>query len=443
MTKEQSTEEVEAEYRATLLRKTNAMKAEEERLDKVAADEKMVTDAEAAKVQRIAEIQEVVEALKPKATEIDISAGDLPMVDPAIDNQGADGKGGSAYTNAKTQKEVDWMEAFLKRNDYSRTEYASTDFLHGAGASEYAFTESDSGCGDDVSAWTPADVWCNSIWYAAQCGRQLSGVVTMRACDIKAGDGLAVQIRTISADAGIGNALGPCECASCVGNTFDTHTLTLQRFDIYKVACNLDLFSVGPILKESMIQTMADAFIAGIDAAIYTALSGATPGQSEQLASDAACEPTEPTDGTCCRFAANLYREIIQLEATMRAAGYGKKGFKLILHPTVALYLKYKEGVNPPPWVNNIVMEGNVLAKVGSIEVIEYCGATACTDLSEAVVGILLDPTRAVGEAYGKKPSLKIDEDPIECDSMKYVMRSYFAVSALDLNAIGHIINPT
>jgi len=128
MTKEQSTEEVEAEYRATLLRKTNAMKAEEERLDKVAADEKMVTDAEAAKVQRIAEIQEVVEALKPKATEIDISAGDLPMVDPAIDNQGADGKGGSAYTNAKTQKEVDWMEAFLKRNDYSRTEYASTDF---------------------------------------------------------------------------------------------------------------------------------------------------------------------------------------------------------------------------------------------------------------------------------------------------------------------------
>jgi len=449
MTEEKSIEEVEAEYKATLQRKTDAMKAEQDRLDKVAADEQAVKDTEAAKAQRLAEFKEYAEALgvnvseKPKPTEIDIAAGNEPIVDPILQVQGADGKGGSAYTDARTQKEVDWMEAFLKRNDYGKIEYASTEFVHGAGANEYAFSDSDTGCEDNVSAWTPADVWCNAIWYAAQCGRQLSGVVTMRGCDINAGDGLAVQIRTISADSGIGSALGACECASCVNNTFSTHTLTLQRFDIYKVACNLDLFSVGPILKEAMIQTMADAFIAGIDSAIYTALTGAAAGQTEQLASNAACEPAEPTDGACCKFAANLYREIIQLEATMRAAGYGKQGFYLILHPTVALYLKYKEGVNPPPWVNNITMEGNELAKIGKINVIEYCGATECTDASEAVVGVLLDPKRAVGEAYGKKPYLKTDEDPIECDSWKYVMRSYFAVSALDVNAIGHIINPT
>lgn len=446
MTEEKSTEEVEAEYRAALQKKTEAMKAEQDRLDKEATDAQAVKDADAAKVQRIAEIKEYVESIGIVPTEQtgdpDVAAGVVPTVDPILQDQGADGKGGSAYTDARTQKEVDWMEAFLKRNDYGKTEYASTDFVHGEGASEYAFTDSDAGCGDDVSNWKPADVWCNAIWYAAQCGRQLSGVVTMRGCDINAGDGLAVQIRTISADSGIGSALGACECASCVSNTFDTHTLTLQRFDIYKVACNLDLFSVGPILKEAMIQTMADAFIAGIDAAIWTALTGAAAGQTETLGANAICEPTEPTDGACCRFAANLYREIIQLEATMRAAGYGKKGFYLILHPTVALYLKYKEGVNPPPWVNNITMEGNELAKIGKINVIEYCGATECTDAQGAKVAVLLDPTRAVGEAYGKKPFLKTDEDPIECDSWKYVMRSYFAVSALDVNAIGHILNP-
>lgn len=444
MTEEKSIEEVEAEYKATLQKKTDAMKAEQDRLDKEVSDAQAVKDADDEKAARLDEFKQFAETLgvvKPKEV-IDIAAGNEPIVDPIIQDQGADGKGGSAYQDARTQKEVDWMEAFLKRNDYGKTEYASAEFVHGEGAKEYAFADSDSGCEDNVSAWKPADVWCNAIWYAAQCGRQLSGIVTMRGCDISAGDGLAVQIRTISADSGIGSALGACECASCVANTFNTYTLTLERYDIYKVACNLDLFSVGPILKEGMIQTMADAFIAGIDAAIWTALIGAAAGQTETLGANAVCEPTEPTDGACCKFAANLYREIIQLEATMHAAGYGKKGFYLILHPTVALYLKYKEGVNPPPWVNNISMEGNRLAKVGDIKVIEYCGATPCTDAQGAKVAVLIDPTRAVGEAYGKKPFLKTDEDPIECDSWKYVMRSYFAVSALDVNAIGHILNP-
>ncbi|GAI11290.1 unnamed protein product, partial [marine sediment metagenome] len=57
-------------------------------------------------------------------------------------------------------------------------------------------------------------------------------------------------------------------------------------------------------------------------------------------------------------------------------------------------------------------------------------------------VAVLLDPTRAIGEAYGKKPFLKTDEDPIECDSWKYVMRCYIAVQCLDYLAIGHIVNP-
>ena len=301
-------------------------------------------------------------------------------------------------------------------------------------------------CGDDVAHWRPADVWCNAIWYAAQCGRQLSGVVTYRGCDINAGDGLSVQIRTITSQTDM-TLLGACECAVCASDTFSTHTLTLHRYDIYKVACNLDLFSIGPILKEGMIQVMADDFIRGIDAAIWTEMlnltnCGGAPGFTETLLSDALCDPIRVTDEYCCAYAANLYGEIIQLEARMRAAGYGKSGFKLVLSPTVATYLKRKEGISVPYWVNNISMDGNKLAKIGDIDVIEYCGATACTGLANATVAVLLDPTRAIGEAYGKKPFLKIDEDPIECDSWKYVMRCYIAVQCLDVNAIGHVKNP-
>ena len=54
----------------------------------------------------------------------------------------------------------------------------------------------------------------------------------------------------------------------------------------------------------------------------------------------------------------------------------------------------------------------------------------------------MVDPKRAIGEAYGYKPKLLTDEDPIECDSTKLVMRSYVGIDVLDTGAIGHIVNP-
>ena len=100
----------------------------------------------------------------------------------------------------------------------------------------------------------------------------------MRGCDINAGDGLSVQIRTINADTFPSSALGACECATCVSNTFATHTLTLARYDLYKVVCHLDIWDVGDVLKSSMIEAMANSFVAGIDALIYVAIRDATPG---------------------------------------------------------------------------------------------------------------------------------------------------------------------
>ena len=449
MTEEESVEEVEARYKANLERKNAAMEAAEAAEKKAAEDAQAVADAKEAKELRMAEMQEAVaEALGVVKTPepVDLAAGKKPEHDPVIQLQGKDSKNASPYGDPRTAKEIQWMNAFLKVNNYDKVEYGSLAFLHGtARAAEYAFTDSDSDCGDDVSAWRPADVWCNAIWYAAQCGRQLSGVVTYRACDINAGDGLSVQIRTIASQTDMA-ALGACECAVCASDTFSTHTLTLHRYDIYKVACNLDLFSIGPILKEGMIQVMADDFVRGIDAAIWTEMlaltnCGGAPGWTETLGSDVVCDPNAVTSENCCSYAANLYKEIVQLEANMRAGGYGKSGFTLVLHPTVATYLKYKEGISVPYWVNNISMSGNKLAKIGDIDVIEYCGAQVCTD-AELTIAVLLDKTRAIGEAYGKKPFLKIDEDPIECDSWKYVMRCYIAIQCLDYKAIGHIKNP-
>lgn len=420
-------EELEADYKAELskkiqsLRESNTVKAKED------------ADAQ-AKLDKEQKEADELDRKEKMFVEFGEKFGIKEVVEEPIDPDGADAtrdkpKGDWANFHAKYLK----AKGIENREVYAQAATVTDKF-------GFAFTDSDDGCGDDISAWSPADVYCDLIWQAVQCGKQLSGVITQRACDINAGDGLSVQIKTISASSFPSSALGACECASCSSNVFATHTLTLARYDIYKVLCELDVFDVGDSLKASVVESMSRAFISGIDALIWVAIRDASPGFTETSGTSFTCNPSVPTT-TCCSYGANLYKEIIELEARMRAAGYGPE-FYLILHPRVATYLKYKEGGNYPPWVTEIVQEGNTLVKIGNIKVIEYCGATSCTNEDTYPIAVMLDPERAVGEAYGKQPHLLTDKDPIECDSTKLVYRTYIAVSTLETGAIGHIVNP-
>lgn len=435
---EKTVEEIEAEYIGLMSEKVERMKADKatfEAAEALKSSEATIAAAvEAAKLQWEEEQKTAQDAAREAAEE----------GNPLDQTPGSDTPG----TVPENQKVVDIATRWLSKKGIKMEDvkpYSAAE-LNSEGANPnyqaFAMTDADTGCEDVVTAWSPADVWCNSIWYAAQCKSVLAGKVTVRSCDIGKGDGLTVQIRTISADT-FPAALGACECASCISNTFSSYSLTLARYDLYKVMCNLDEWDVGEVLPVAMAETMSRSFALGVDGLIYAALVGATPTYTETLASDAICDPSRQTNTNCCTYATELYTSIIQLEADMRSAGYGQEGFVLILHPTIALYLKYKEGVNPPPWVNNITMDGNELSAIGKIKVIELCGANDCTNVGTGdIVGVLFDPTRAVGEAYGKKPHLKKDEDPIECDSWKFVYRMYIAVAALDQASIGHILQP-
>lgn len=446
----ESVEAIEAEYIALMSKKNERMKAEEkafnEAEDKKALD-KLVADGVTKAL--IAEKEQLKIAEDAKREEEIANVGNDDIIVPPDSTKGDKPKNGTVL------KRVEQMYRKLNRKSgvdlkVDDIEPYSAFNINTAGANPnydnaFAFADSDSGCGDDVSEWSPADTWCNAIWYAVQCKQQLAGKITVRSCDIGKGDGLTVQIRTISAATFPSSSLGACECSTCTANLFGTHSLTLARYDLYKVMCNLDEWDVGEVLPVAMAQTMVNAFASGIDNLIYVALRDATPGFTETGAASFTCTPGMEGEASysCCSLSANLYREIIQLEAQMRTAGYFNDADPiLIISPRMALYLKYKEGINPPPWVNNITMDGNKLSKIGDIQVIEYCGATSCTNVSTYPVAILIDPTRAVGEAYGKKPHLKSDEDPIECDSWKFVYRMYIAVAALETRAIGHIENP-
>ena len=124
----------------------------------------------------------------------------------------------------------------------------------------------------------------------------------------------------------------------------------------------------------------------------------------------------------------------------MREANYSPD--YVIMSPTIATYFKYKGNHDVMRWMDgNINVTNGILTKIGNLKVIEYCGANTCTDLSGQELIIVIDSSRAVGAAFGKKPFLKSDEN-IDCNSTTYAMWSYAAFAELDTGAIGHVVNP-
>jgi hypothetical protein len=424
---EKSVAEIEAEYKKFLAKKTEILKAE------IAAKE----EEEKKEQEELAAKAKEEERREWLASELDRLG-----VNP---NTGINQTEDNKVSTKELDKEVAFMIDYAKKQGIKK--FASYEDI----AEDYAangviaFTDSDSGCEDNVDAWERNDCFADVIWESVICHSDfLSKNITVRGLDFTEGCGGKVQLRVInvadpSSDFG---SMSPCTCLSCVSNTFTTYTLTMEVYGDYKVLCDLDLFTAGSVVKKAVINSMKSRASERIDNKIYTELETNSPTYSKDLS--AACGGSRGTDGLCCTYAVDLYDKIVDLEADMRAAGYFRDADPvLILSPQVAAYLKYKDGLNMPSYIAaNIGMDGLKLARIGNIRVIESCHANSCTDAASEVMAILIDPTRAIGEAWGKRPVFKFDDDPIECGSQKVVLRMWADFAALDTAAIGHILNP-
>jgi len=366
---------------------------------------------------------------------------------PAIDPMANSEKQPVNILRAKgTEALTAYREAFYKKHGIENpVAYGSDAFVAQMdGLEGYAFTDSDSGCADDVDAWTPADYYCDMIWHGKITYGYLSGKITVQGCQLKNGDGGVAQIRLISArnSATTLSMSQGCTCISCVSNTWSTYTATTDVIGDYAVICDIDEFRAGDVLKPSVIESMSRGIAHNIDWQIYNELlTVATPGQTVTLPQALDCDGGAAT-GSCCSVAGALFDNIIRLEALMRGGNYfDTEDPYLLIHPTIAAVLKYKDGIQSPPWFQSqMTVQDGVLTKIGSIRVIEFPMSEACTASSGVTIGIMIDPARAVSEIYGKKPFFKMDDDPIECLSTKIVAGVYVAIDDLDANAIGHIV---
>jgi len=291
----------------------------------------------------------------------------------------------------------------------------------------------------NTASWIPEDAYADLILEASVCYGQLSGVITAIDYDLKACQGATIQIRYIGAR----TAQGPISewgCLSEASSTFGTYPITVKQYGDYDKLSDFSILKTCGPLKDRILNEMAKGLAKKRDSEIWTALKNASAGYTATLAH--AWSAGVVTD-SCCFDAVDLYNKIVYLYKQMQGNAYNPD--VVIMHPTVAAHLYYKDNGNIPI-VQNIMPlvkfdNAGQLVSIGPLKVIESCVATSGTTVSGATLAIVIDSSRAIGEAWGKRPTFSEFYDNV-CNVYKETVWMYWGTAAMDTNAIGRIRNP-
>jgi hypothetical protein len=341
-----------------------------------------------------------------------------------------------------------WLDEFITDPEFG------TDQLH-----TYAECGGDCNGGDtsdcashDPDAWGKADVFVKGIWHAYMTRENLAQFA-VKGIDVKAGDGLKVQVRTMAKFGSSGiQEKSACSCLDCGTSAMNVFSLTIKQFGMKTEICAFEEYETRH--EKEMIKSMGFAWGEFIDGLIYATLiddasyQGVTIKNCEQsksrhsivLDSQISIGTADDLESTCCSRTGQeaLYKAVIDLIADMQEDEYNPT--VLILSPSIAAFFKYSSAVSLPRYMDGqVVVKNGQLVKIGSINVIETSVANKLADIdTDDVVAVMIDPRRAFGIAFGKRPSIEKDKN-IDCNSTTIAQWAYFGVEVLDCEAIGII----
>jgi len=303
----------------------------------------------------------------------------------------------------------------------------------------FIYDSSDSGCDTDISNWSPSENFIKAIWHTVYAESKLLGVASVN-FNVAAGAGNVVDIRTIGKFSAP-SELAACECGSCASNSLSKYSITLKQYALGTVICGFDLHDIGYDYYKKTVEAMGKRYAEFFDDQLWSELNTATAGYTKDLDNALSCTPS--IAGSCCTDSSlvDLYNAVVDVVAYMQGQDYEPD--YIIMHPSVSAILKRMQTPSVQPWASSIISidsEGR-LAKFNGLKVIEFSGASSCTNASGTHVAIVIDSRRALGAAFGKKPFLK-KEESASCNSTELYMWSYFNCAELDTGAISHVQNP-
>lgn len=296
-----------------------------------------------------------------------------------------------------------------------------------------------------VGAWIPSEHYAGLILGSVANYSELAGKVTAMNYDMGAGMGNTVNVRTITARDNVQelsgcDTTGQNDCLSSASTTFGDYTIDIKMQGDRDIVCDFAVWKSTGDAYMHIANEMAKSLATWRDDQLYADLVGTSANTT--IYTSAAYTTSRTTD-SCCNFAFDIYNSIIDARQHLLHDGYEPD--TIIIHPDVASYLYYKENGDMPDLASLVKYTSDgYIASIAGMKVIESRAAyqnnnsptTSGDDLA-----FVIDSSRALGEAWGKKPTFtqKYHEN---CNNYNMVVWTYWGHSTLDTDAIVDIENP-
>lgn len=270
----------------------------------------------------------------------------------------------------------------------------------------------------------PEDVYSTLALEAIYHARQMSGVVTAVREDLTAEAGDTVQVpfmgrRTPQTNVAEGDSLVP------TATTTGTYPITIEKHGDYDRVTNEVFEDQEAFDEDDFLRNMASGLAELCDTIVYDELETAVPGFTVDLA--------------VAGSYTDLYDKIIDLAAAMRAAG--QKPTHVILN--AAASARFAKDTDEGIKFDQITVTNGVVTSIAGMEIIESPLANANVATANAVQAILVNQRRAIGEAWGRRPTRIIDRvTDAPSDKTRLIMWMRYGADELDTDAIGHVLNP-
>jgi len=297
-----------------------------------------------------------------------------------------------------------------------KTVLAKTSSLAGRRSAAFGSTTT------ETADWIPEDVYAQTVFMGMHAGRVLGSLAAAVGVDIQQGQGGTVKVRVFPKR----TAQGPISEGNSLVDTalgsLTTKSLTIAAYGDFDHLTGQSLDYTSDNLKARLLAEMGAAIGEKLEQVCYDVLKDAVAGVTRTLDVSGVID----------------YEEILEAEAAF-GTGYkpdfliiGKTSKPdLLLDPRLTKTVDYGAGV--------VALPGEI-GSIGSIRILVHDLANAKSATAGAINGIMIDSSRAFGEAFGNPLSFEEDRVP-ESNKWKEVAWAFYGAGAIDLNAICHLKN--
>ena len=285
----------------------------------------------------------------------------------------------------------------------------------------------------EVTGWVPTEAWADLILEASVCYGDLSGVISCVDYDLAAGNGDSLRVRVFPSVATVACKSFGCQCLSKTSTYLQYANIPIYQWGIYNQMCAWSLWNAKGPVKEGILNEMAKALAATRDYQMLVALgTGNTPYHYRSAVSYTS---VVTLGGNCCDYRFNIYNSIVSIAADMRAHCVNPD--IVIMRPEVAkwFYIGDRGGEHGL----HVKFDANdKLLTIANLKVIETGHMRKNMSQTQATIAYIIDSSRAIGEAWGMRPTFTEQYDNV-CNMYDETVWMYWGTAKVTQSAVGYI----